>query len=322
MHKGLSGWAMIVAALVFAAPQFAGAAAPWPEKPVRIIVPWAPGGSTDILARILGVELGRRLKQNFIVENRAGAGSIVGLQFTAQQPADGYTFLMTSTGYGFLINKASVDLVNTFASVAMVGVADSALVVNPHLPVNSVKELVALAKKRPGELLYSSSGVGGFPHMNTELFMLMAGVKMIHVPFKGGGPAIVDTAAGNTQLQIGSLPTVLNHVRAKRLKAIAVGGPQRNPALPELPTISESGVPGYESQIWFGIFAPKNLPQPLVSSMYNAVNEALANPETVRRMDEQGAVPQKMTTAQFAKYMETEQEKWAKVIRAANIKGE
>jgi tripartite-type tricarboxylate transporter receptor subunit TctC len=314
---------MIGALLALLAPQFVLAAAPpWPEKPVRIIVPWAPGGSTDILARILGAELGRRLKQNFLVENRAGAGSIVGLQFTAQQPADGYTFLMTSTGYGFLINKSNVDLVNSFAAVSMIGVADSALVVNPHLPVNSVKELVALAKKRPGELLFSSSGVGGFPHMNAELFMLMAGVKMTHVPFKGGGPAIVDTVAGNTQLQIGSLPTVLNHVRAKRLKAIAVGGPKRNPALPELPTISESGVPGYESQIWFGMFAPKNLPQPLIAAMHNAINEALAHPEVVKRMDEQGAMVQKMTTAQFAKYMETEQEKWARVIRDANIKGE
>ncbi len=322
MHKSLSGWTMIAAVLALAVPQLALAAAPWPDKPVRIIVPWAPGGSTDILARILGAELGRRLKQNFIVENRAGAGSIVGLQFTAQQPADGHTFLMTSTGYGFLINKANVDLVNSFASVSMLGVADSTLVVNPHLPVNSVKELVALAKKHPGELLYSSSGIGGFPHMNTELFMLMTGTKMIHVPFKGGGPAIVDTAAGNTQLQMGSLPTVINHVRAKRLKAIAMGGPKRNPALPELPTISESGVPGYESQIWFGMFAPKNLPQPLITAMYNAINEALANPEIIKRFDEQGAAPQKMTTAQFAKYMETEQEKWAKVIRAANIKGE
>ncbi len=319
MHKVLSAGVVLGLVIAAALPQSALA---WPEKTVRIIVPWAPGGSTDILARILGIELSRRLKQNFIVENRAGAGSIVGLQFAAQQPGDGYTFMMTSTGYGFLINKANVDLVNSFTSVSMIGVADSALVVNPHLPVNSVKELVTLARKRPGELLYSSSGIGGFPHMNTELFMLMAGIKMIHVPFKGGGPAIVDTVAGNTQLQIGSLPTVLNHVRAKRLKAIAVGGPTRNPALPELPTISESGVPGYESQIWFGMFAPKSLPQPLITAMYNAINEALVNPEIIKRFDEQGTAPQKMTTAQFAKYMESEQEKWAKVIRVANIKGE
>lgn len=304
----------------FATP--AVAAAPWPDKPVRLIVPWAPGGSTDISARILGADLTKRLKQQFIVENRAGAGSIVGMQFTAQQPPDGYTFLLTSTGYGFLISKAPVDLVNSFASVSMIGVADSVLVVNPHLPVNTVKNLIALARKRPGELLYSSSGVGGFPHMNTELFKLMAGVNLTHVPFKGGGPAIVDTVAGNTQLQIGSLPTVISHVRSKRLKAIAVGGPKRNPTLPDLPTISESGVPGYETQIWFGVFGPKALPAGLISAMHSAVNESISSQDTIKRLDEQGIIVEKMTTAQFAKYMESEQEKWAKVIKTANIKGE
>ncbi len=297
-------------------------AAAWPEKPIRVIVPWAPGGSTDILARILGADLSKRLKQQVIVDNRAGAGSIVGLQFTAQQPADGYTFLMTSTGYGFLINKANVDLVNSFTQVSMIGVADSVLVVNPHLPVNTVRELVALAKKRPGELLYSSSGIGGFPHMNTELFKLMAGINMTHIPFKGGGPAVVDTMAGNTQLQIGSIPTVIAHVRSNRLKAIAVGGPKRNPTLPELPTISESGVPGYQSQIWFGWFAPKGLPANLTIATHAAINEAISSPDVIKRMDEQGATVEKMSTAQFAKYMESEQDKWAKVIQKANIKGE
>lgn len=297
-------------------------AATWPEKPIRVVVPWAPGGSTDILARILGADLTKRLKQQVIVDNRAGAGSIVGLQFAAQQPPDGYTFMMTSTGYGFLINKANVDLVNSFTAVSMIGVADSVLVVNPHLPVKTVKELVALAKKRPGELLYSSSGVGGFPHMNTELFKLMAGIDMTHIPFKGGGPAVVDTVAGNTQLQIGSIPTVIAHVRSNRLRAIAVGGPKRNPALPDLPTISESGVPGYQSQIWFGWFAPKGLPGNLVTAMHAAINESISNPDVIKRMDEQGTMVEKMSSAQFAKYMESEQAKWAAVIQKANIKGE
>lgn len=297
-------------------------AATWPEKSIRVVVPWAPGGSTDILARILGADLTRRLKQQVIVDNRAGAGSIVGLQFAAQQPPDGYTFMMTSTGYGFLINKANVDLVNSFTAVSMIGVADSVLVVNPHLPVKTVKELVALAKKRPGELLYSSSGVGGFPHMNTELFKLMAGIDMTHIPFKGGGPAVVDTVAGNTQLQIGSIPTVIAHVRSNRLRAIAVGGPKRNPALPDLPTISESGVPGYQSQIWFGWFAPKGLPGNLVTAMHAAINESISNPDVIKRMDEQGTMVEKMSSAQFAKYMESEQVKWAAVIQKANIKGE
>ena len=245
------------------------------------------------------------------------------MQYTAQQPPDGATFLLTSTGYGFLINKGSnVDFVNSFASVAMIGFSDSALVVNPYLPVNSVKDLIALAKKRPGELLYSSSGVGGFPHMNTELFKLMTGVNLTHVPFKGGGPAIADTAAGHTQLQIGSIPTVIGQVRAKRLKAIAVGGPKPNPALPGLPTISESGVPGYQSQIWFGVFAPKATPPAIISAMHAGVGSALESADTIKRLNEQGVDVNKMSSAEFAKIMAVEQDKWAKVIKAANITGE
>jgi len=299
------------------------AAAAWPERPVRIIVPWAPGGSTDIVTRILAADLTKRLGQQFIVENRAGAGAIVGMQFTSQQPPDGSVFMLTSTGYGFLINKGSnVDLVNSFASVAMIGFSDSALVIHPHLPVNTVKEFIALAKKRPGELLYSSSGVGGFPHMSTELFKLMAGVNLTHVPFKGGGPAIADTAAGNTQLQLGSIPTVIGQVRAKRLKAIAVGGPKPHPSLPGLPTISESGVPGYVSQIWFGVFAPKATPAAIVSAMHGGVGAAMDNADTVKRLNEQGVDLTKMSSAEFAKIMATEQEKWAKVIKTANITGE
>lgn len=316
----LAGAVLVAVAVAFTT---LSAGAAWPERPVRLIVPWAPGGSTDIVARILGADMTKRLGQQFIVENRAGAGAIVGMQYTAQQPPDGYTFLLTSTGYGFLINKGSnVDFVNSFASVAMIGFSDSALVVNPYLPVNSVKDLIALAKKRPGELMYSSSGVGGFPHMNTELFKMMAGVNLTHVPFKGGGPAIADTAAGHTQLQIGSIPTVIGQVRAKRLKAIAVGGPKPNPALPGLPTISDSGIPGYQSQIWFGVFAPKTTPAAIINAMHDGVGSALDNADTVRRLNEQGVDITKMTSADFAKLMASEQEKWAKVIKAANITGD
>jgi tripartite-type tricarboxylate transporter receptor subunit TctC len=316
----LAGAVLVAATAAFAS---MNASAAWPERPVRMVVPWAPGGSTDIVTRILAADLTKRLGQQFIVENRAGAGSIVGLQFTSQQPPDGTTFLLTSTGYGFLINKGSnIDLVNSFASVAMIGFSDSALVVHPQLPVNSVKDLIALAKKRPGELMYSSSGVGGFPHMNTELFKLMAGVNITHVPFKGGGPAVADTAAGNTQMQLGSIPTVIGQVRAKRLKAIAVGGPKPNPALPGVPTISDSGVPGYQSQIWFGLFAPKATPPAIVAAMHGGIGGALDSADTIRRLNEQGVDINKMSTAEFAKIMASEQEKWAKVIKAANITGE
>jgi tripartite-type tricarboxylate transporter receptor subunit TctC len=300
----------------------ASPAAAWPDRTIRIIIPWAPGGSTDIIGRILAADLSARLKQQVIIDNRPGAGSIVGLQLATQSPPDGHNFMMTSTAYGHLIQKANVDLVKSFESVAMIGLADSALVVNPSLPVNSVKELIALAKKRPGELLYSSSGIGGFPHMNTELFKLMTGVNIVHVPFKGGGPAIADTVAGHTQMQIGSLPTVISHVRAGKLKAIAVGGPKRNPALPGVPTISESGVPGYQTYIWYGIFAPRGTPADLISRMHAAINTTLDNPDAVQKIAAQGADVKKMTTAEFRKLMESETAKWQDVITRAGIKGE
>ena len=301
---------------------FVISATAWPDRAIRIIIPWSPGGSTDLVARILGAELTKKLKQQVLVENRAGAGAIVGMQYTAQLPGDGYNFLLNSTGYGFLINKANVDLVNSFYSVALIGFGDSALVVNPHFPINTVADLIALAKKRPGEIMYSSSGVGGFPHMNTELFKMMAGINLTHIPFKGGGPAVIDTAAGNTQLQIGSIASVIGQVRAKYLRAIAVGGPKRNPLLPGLPTISESGLPGYQTQIWFGVFAPKSTPGNLVALMHDAIIDAISNPEIIKRLDEQGAEVEKLTVLQFSKLMETEQEKWLKVIKEANIKEE
>ncbi|MFN9120674.1 MAG: tripartite tricarboxylate transporter substrate-binding protein, partial [bacterium] len=254
--------------------------------------------------------------------NRAGAGSIVGMEFSAAMPADGHNFMLTSTGYGFIINKAKIDLVNSFAPVALLGFGDSALVVHPSLPVKNVKELIALARRNPGSLNYSSSGIGGFPHLNTELFKMMAGIDMAHVPFKGAGPAVADTSAGNTQVQIGSLPSVLGQVRAGRLRALAVGGPKRNPLLPDVPTINESGLPGYETYIWFGLFAPRTTPANLVAQMHAAVNTSLESPDMLKRMDEQGIDPSRRSIAEFAKLMESETVKWAKVIKAANITGE
>src|SRR5690349_22591502 len=213
-------------------------AANWPEKSVRVIIPWPPGGSTDIVGRILAADLTSRVKQQVIIDNRAGAGSIVGLQLATAAPPDGYTFMMTSTAYGFLIDKPKVpvDLVNSFAPVAMIGFGDSALTVHPSLPVRSVKELIALAKKRPGEMLYASSGIGGFPHMNTELFQIKAGVKLVHVPFKGGGPAAMDLVAGHSQLQISSLVTMMPFIQSSRVRLLATGGPKRDHKYPNVPT--------------------------------------------------------------------------------------
>lgn len=313
--------AMLVASTVSMMWPCHAIAAAWPERPIRVIIPWAPAGSTDIVGRIIAPDMSKRLKQQVVIDNRPGAGSIVGLQLASQAPANGYTFLLTSTAYGFLIQKTNVDLVNTFDPTALVGFADSALVVHPSLPVNSVKELIALAKKKPGEIFYSSSGIGGFPHMNTELFKLMTGVNMTHVPFKGGGPAIADTVAGQTQVHLGSLPTEMPHIRGGKLKVLAVGGKKRNPALPGVPTISET-VPGYVTYIWYGFFAPKGTPPDLVSRMNAAVGTTAKSPDIVKKLDLQGVEAATMPPAEFAKLMRDETEKWLDVIRRAGIKGE
>ena len=297
--------------------------AAWPEKTVRIVIPWPPGGSTDIIGRLLAAELTKRLKQQFIIDNRAGAGSIIGLQYATQQPPDGYTVMMTSTAYGFLIDKPKVpvDIVNSFAPVAYVGMGDSAFTIHPALRVNTVKELIDLAKKRPGELLYASSGIGGFPHMSTELFKMMTKTNITHVPFKGGGPAAVDTMAGHSQIMFGSLPTVASIIAGGRLKLLATGGKQRHPNYPNVPTVAET-VPGYESTIWFGVFAPKATPTDLIASVHAEINNALTSPELLRRIAEQGAVTAKMSSAEFGKLMVAETNKWSEVIRAAGIKAE
>ena len=298
-------------------------AASWPERAVRIIIPWPPGGSTDIVGRIIAADLTPRLKQQVIIDNRAGAGSIVGLQLATAAPPDGYTFMMTSTAYGFLIDKPKVpvDLVNSFAPVAMIGFGDSALVVHPSLPVKTVKDLIALAKKKPGELLYASSGIGGFPHMNTELFMLKTGTRMVHVPFKGGGPAVADLVAGHSQLQFSSLVTTMPHVQSGRLRLVATGGAKRNATVPGVPTIGET-VPGYESSIWWGIFAPPKTPADIIARFHAETNEVISAPAFQKRLAEQGGVVVKMSSAEFGKLMVSEQNKWLEVIRAAGIKGE
>ena len=313
-----------IAGLALAALALAGNAhAAWPEKTVRIVIPWPPGGSTDIVGRLLAAELTQRLKQQFLIDNRAGAASIIGLQLASQLPPDGYSLMMTSTAYGFLIDKPKVpiDLVNSFAPVAFIGMGDSAFAIHPSLRVNSVKELITLAKKRPGEIFYASSGIGGFPHMSTELFKMMTKTNLVHVPFKGGGPAAADVMAGHTQVYLGSLPTIAAFINSGRMKLLATGGAKRNANYPKIPTVAET-VPGYESSIWWGMFAPKATPADIVARVHAGINAALTSPELLRRLNEQGAVPAKMSSAEFGSLMVSETNKWLEVIRVAGIKGE
>jgi len=316
--------ARIAAALAFLTPAPLMAATPyWPERAVRIVVPWPPGGSTDIVARLLAAELTSRLKQQVIIDNRAGAASIIGLQHVKDAKPDGYTFLLTSTAYGFLIDppRPPVDYVNSFAPVALIGFGDSSLVVHPSLPVRNVADLIALAKRRPGELNYASSGTGGFPHMNTELLRVMAGIRLTHVPYKGGGPAIADTIAGHTQILMNALVSVIPYVKSERLRLLAVGGPKRNPAVPDVPTIAET-VRGYESVIWWGVFAPRAAPVEAIARFHGETIAVLDSPEFVRRLAEQGGEAVKMSASEFGKVMVTEQNKWGELIKAAGIKPE
>ena len=316
----ISCFSAIVLAVFVGGP---AAAATWPEKTIRVIIPWPPGGSTDIVGRLLAVELTARLKQPVIIDNRAGAGSIVGLQIAAAAAPDGYTMMLTSTAYGFLIDKPDppVDLVRSFAPVALIGLGDSALTVHPALPVKTIPELIALAKRKPGALNYASSGIGGFPHMNTELLKLRTGTDMVHVPFKGGGPAIADVMAGHTQIYFGALVTALPLVTSGRLKLIALGGAKRNPHMPAIPTISET-VPGYETSIWWGVFAPSATPAAVIARVHAEILATLDSPAFVKKLDEQGGAPVKMSSAEFGKLMAGETVKWNEVIKAAGIKGE
>ena len=319
--RTLNMFVLLLASIVLVPVEVSAA---WPEKSIRVIIPWAPGGSTDIVGRLTAAELTRRLKQQVIIDNRAGAGGIVGMQIAAQQPPDGYTFMLTSTGYGYLIYKSNppVDLVKSFAPVALLGFGDSALVVHPSLPVKSVKELIALAKAKPGALNYASSGMGGFPHMNTELFKLKTGINIVHVPFQGGGPAVADVVAGNTQIHLGSLTSEMSQIRSGRLRILAIGGKKRNPNFPDVPTISEAGVPGYQTSIWWGMFAPRGTPSDIIARMHDETVSVLEAPEMLKKLDVQGAVPEKMSSAEFGKLMEAETAKWSEVIDAAGMKQE
>jgi tripartite-type tricarboxylate transporter receptor subunit TctC len=298
-------------------------AATYPEKVVRVIVPWPPG-PTDTVARLVSTELGPRLKQTVIVDNRVGAGGIIGMLAAAQSPSDGYTLMVTSTAYGYLIArpKPNVDLIESFAPVALLGLNESALCVHPSLPVKSVKELIALAKARPATIHYASSGVGGFPHMNTELFKLMTRADLVHVPFKGGGPAVTDVVGGHTQMILTSLIGLLPHIKSGRLRVLGVGSLKRSASLPDVPTISESGVAGYETSIWYGLFAPAGTPPAVIQRLHTEVAGAIEAPEVRKTYDALAILVRNMTSAEFGKLMVSEQAKWQKVVNDAGIKPE
>ncbi|MDQ6923484.1 MAG: tripartite tricarboxylate transporter substrate binding protein [Pseudomonadota bacterium] len=300
------------------------AAQSYPGRPVRLIVPFPPGGSNDVVGRMIAAQLSTRLDKPVIVENQGGAGGLIGTEMAARSQPDGYTLLLISVAYAFIpaIYKLPYDPATAFTPVAILGAGPVVIAVTSKLPVNSVKELIALAKEKPGELNYATAGVGSFQHLASELFKLQAGVDIVHIPFKGGGPAMMDVIAGNTQIAIGSLVQILPQIQGGKLKALGVGSAKRIAALPDLPTISEAGVPGYEVTNWWGIVVPAGTPRSVIERLHNDLSAIVASPETKKRFETEGAEPLSMSPDEFGRFIAAETVKWARVVKGAGIRAE
>jgi tripartite-type tricarboxylate transporter receptor subunit TctC len=313
-----------VLALLLAAISTAAGAQAYPSKPIRLIIPYPPGGSNDIIGRMSAFQLGERLGTTIIVDNQGGAGGLIGTVMAARAPADGYTLLLISVGHAFnpSMYKLPYDPATAFAPVAMLGTGPVALAVNAGVPVNSVQELIALARQRPGQLFYVSGGVGSFSHLASALFMSQAGVDVVHVPFKGGAPALVDVIAGNTQIALGSLVQALPHIKTGRLKLLGVGGAKRVASLPDVPTIAESGVPGYEATAWWGVLAPAGTPRAIIERLHKEFSMILTSAETKKRFEAEGAEALQMTPDEFGRFLAAETTKWAEVVKGIGIRVE
>lgn len=301
----------------------AATAQDYPTKPVRIIVPFAPGGLNDIVARTVATHLSERLGKQFIVENRTGAGGIVGSELVATSPKDGYTLLIVSLAHAVNphLYKLPYDPHKAFAPISLVVSSPNAFAVHPSLPASNVKEFIALAKKEPGQIMYSSGGMGGSLHLGFELFKLTAGIDVLHVPFRGAGPAVIDTVGGHTKAIIATVTTLSAHVKSGKLRALGVSGTKRSPIMPNVPTFEEAGV-SYEAGNWIGLAAPAGTPAAIVDKLNKEITAIQDVPEVQKRFAEEGADVIKMTPAQFVAYMDSEMAKWGRVIKEGNIKAE
>lgn len=295
----------------------------YPAKPIRLIVPSTPGGSVDTLARTIGPKLSERWGQQVIVDNRSGAGGAIAAELTARAPADGYTLLIgTIASLGTNVSlqkKLPYDPVKDFAPVTLVATQNLMLLVHPSVPAKSVKELVRLAKAQPGKLTFASAGNGTGSHLSGELFKQLAGVDLLHVPYKGVAPALVDVVSGQVSMSFPSILSALPQVRGNRLRALAVTGAKRSAAAPELPTMQEAGVKGYESATWYGIVAPAATPQDIVMKLNAEIVAIVRQPDTHERLSREGADPVGSSPQEFGRFIQSEIEKWRKVIRAAGI---
>ncbi|CAG0982004.1 hypothetical protein BURK1_01796 [Burkholderiales bacterium] len=316
--------AAFAASLAIAASPFAHAQPAWPSKPIRIVVPFPPGGTTDILARAAAQKMTEAWKEQAVVDNRPGAAGNIGAELVAKSPADGYTMLMGTVGThainASLYARMPYDHVRDFAPVILVAAVPNVLVVHPSVPANSVAELIAYAKANPGKLNFASSGSGTSIHLAGELFKVTTGAQMQHIPYKGSAPAIADLLGGQVQLMFDNLPSALPHIRAGKLRALGVTSARRAPALPDLPTIAESGLPGFEASSWFGLVAPAGTPPEVVTKVNGEVARWLATPEAREKLLAQGANAAGGTPDDFARHIAAETAKWQQVVKASGAK--
>jgi len=301
----------------------AASAQEYPARPIRIVVPTLAGGSADILARLIGAKLHERWGQPVVVENRGGAGQMIGADIVAKSAADGHTILLPTVTYttsAATQSKLPFDPVIDLAGVTMVGEGPFLVTVHPSLPVKTLKDLIALAKSKPGHLNYASSGTGSILHLVTEVFAAGAGIKLVHVPYKSIAPAVTETVGGHVPMMFGSLPSVLPQVKAGRLRALAVSTAKRSSFVPELPTVAEAGVPGFEARQWWGVFAPAKTPRPVVAKLNGEIHKILAAEDVKSRLADEGAEPVVTTPEAFGAIVKSDIAKWKKVVADLNLK--
>jgi tripartite-type tricarboxylate transporter receptor subunit TctC len=315
---------LLAAPALLLAGRAARAADAYPSRPIHLVIPFPPGGSNDVVGRVFAAALGERLGQTLVVENRSGAGGVVGTETASNAAPDGYTLLVISLAHAVnpWLYRLKYDPIKSFVPIGIMASGTNVLAVNPTLGVKTVKELIALAKQKPGELNYASAGIGSFQHLGGELFKLEAGVDIVHVPFRGGGPALLDVIAGNTKIMFSSLVQTTPYIKNGQLLALGTGGAARSPVLPDVPTIAEAGVPGYQATNWWGIIAPARTPKEVVDKVHAALAAAQDSTETRRRLESEGADVVRMSPTEFGAFMVSEMDKWGKVVKESGIKAQ